>query len=106
MLAAGGIRIPIFRSGRIRADIEQADAALAQRKAEYEDLKGRAEQDVRVAVLDLAAASQLVKVCRFQSRTRCRYARSGAGPVPIRRRGYDRTCASPGIRSSGRAGLH
>jgi len=60
--AAGGIRIPIFRSGRIRADIEQADAALAQRKAEYEDLKGRAEQDVRVAVLDLTAASQLVKV--------------------------------------------
>ena len=60
--AAGGIRIPIFRSGRTRADIEQADAALAQRKAEYEDLKGRAEQDVRVAVLDLSAASQLVKV--------------------------------------------
>jgi outer membrane protein TolC len=60
--AAGGIRIPIFRFGRIRADIEQADAALAQRKAEYEDLKGRAEQDVRVAVLDLTAASQLVKV--------------------------------------------
>jgi outer membrane protein TolC len=60
--AAGGVRIPIFRSGRIRADIEQADAALAQRKAEYDDLKGRAEQDVRVAVLDLAAASQLVKV--------------------------------------------
>jgi outer membrane protein TolC len=60
--AAGGVRIPIFRSGRIRADIEQADAALAQRKAEYEDSKGRAEQEVRVAVLDIAAASQLVKV--------------------------------------------
>nr|AEQ20299.1 outer membrane efflux protein [uncultured bacterium CSLG7] len=60
--AAGGVRVPIFRSGRIRADIEQADAALAQRKAEYQDSKGRAEQDVRVAALDLVAASQLVKV--------------------------------------------
>jgi outer membrane protein TolC len=60
--AAGGLRLPIFRSGRIRADIEQADAALEQRKAEYEDSKGRAEQDVRVAALDLAAASQQVKV--------------------------------------------
>jgi len=60
--AAGGIRIPIFRSGRTRADIEQADAALAQRKAEYEDLRGQAEQDVRATVLDLSAASQLVKV--------------------------------------------
>jgi outer membrane protein TolC len=60
--ASGGIRIPIFRSGRTQADIQQADAALAQRKAEYEDLKGRAEQDVRAAALDWAAAAQLVKV--------------------------------------------
>jgi outer membrane protein TolC len=62
--AAGAVRFPIFRSGRIRADIEQADSALAQRKAEYSDVKGRAEQDVRTAVLDLTAASQQVKVSR------------------------------------------
>jgi outer membrane protein TolC len=60
--AAGGIRFPIFRSGRIQADIEQADAALAQRKAEYGDAKGRAEQDVRLAVLDMTAASEQIKV--------------------------------------------
>ncbi len=58
----GGVRFPIFRSGRIRADIDQADAVLAQRKAEYEDIKGRAEQDVRVALLDSTAAAQQVKV--------------------------------------------
>src|SRR5439155_14602101 len=59
---AGTVRFPLYRSGRIRADIEQAEATLGQRTAEYEDTKGRAEQDVRVAVLDLTAASQQVKV--------------------------------------------
>jgi len=58
----GAVRFPIFRSGRIRADIEQADAALTQRRAEYEDIKGRVEQDVRNAALDLTAASQQVHV--------------------------------------------
>uniref|UniRef100_Q024G3 Outer membrane efflux protein n=1 Tax=Solibacter usitatus (strain Ellin6076) TaxID=234267 RepID=Q024G3_SOLUE len=58
----GSVRFPIYRSGRIRADIEQADAALSQRRAEYEDTKARAEQDVRNAVLDLNAASQQVRV--------------------------------------------
>src|SRR5262249_50092023 len=65
---AGGGRFPIFRSRRIRADIEQADAALAQRRAEYSDAKGRAEQDVRDASLDLNAAAQQVKVAE-SSRT-------------------------------------
>jgi outer membrane protein TolC len=58
----GAVQFPIFRSGRIRADIDQADAALAQHRAEYEDLKARAEQDVRNAALDLTAAAQEVHV--------------------------------------------
>jgi len=64
----GAVRFPIFRSGRIRADIEQADAALAQRKAEYEDSKGRAEQDVRNASLDLNAAAEQVRVAESNRR--------------------------------------
>jgi len=59
---SGAVQFPIFRSGRIRSDIQQADAALRQRKAEYEDTKGRAEQDVRTAALDLATALKQVKV--------------------------------------------
>ncbi len=66
--ATGGVRIPIMRSGRIGADVTQADAALAQRKAEYGDAKGRAEQDVRNAVLDLNTAIQQLKVAE-SSRT-------------------------------------
>jgi outer membrane protein TolC len=58
----GAVQFPIYRFGRIRADIDQADAALAQHRAEYEDLKARAEQDVRDAALDLTAASDEVRV--------------------------------------------
>jgi outer membrane protein TolC len=59
---AGNISIPIYTGGRIRADIQQAQADLARREAEYEDLKGRVAYDVRVAWLDLSASDSSVKV--------------------------------------------
>jgi outer membrane protein TolC len=61
-IVSGGVRFPIFRFGRIRADIDQANAALSQRRAEYEDVRRRAEQEVRSAVLDITTASQQVTV--------------------------------------------
>ena len=59
---AGAVQFPIFRSGRIRSDIGQADAALQQRKAEFEDAKAHAEQDVRTAALDLGTATRQMRV--------------------------------------------
>lgn len=59
---AGSISFPIFTGGRIRADIDEAEAGLNRRKAEYEDLKGRVAYDVRVAWLDLKASDSAVKV--------------------------------------------
>jgi outer membrane protein TolC len=59
---SGGVRFPIFRSGRTRADIEEAEAVVAQRRAEHDDTRRRAEQEVRVAVLDMNAAQQQVRV--------------------------------------------
>ncbi len=59
---AGAVQFPIFRSGRIRADIDQADAVLAQRKAELDDLKGRAEQEApatRCWILATSAQQQI-----------------------------------------------
>jgi outer membrane protein TolC len=56
------VRMPIFNGRRSSADIEQADAALAQRRAEYEDLRGRIEAEVRTAFLDLTAAANQVAV--------------------------------------------
>jgi outer membrane protein TolC len=60
----GAIRFPIFDGGRIRADVEQADAALNQRRAEYSDLKGRVDAEVRSAFLDLTSAANQVKVAQ------------------------------------------
>jgi outer membrane protein TolC len=61
---AGNISVPIYTGGRIRSDIEAAQADLARREAEYEDLKGRVAYDVRVAWLDLAASDSSVKVAQ------------------------------------------
>ncbi len=58
--AAASVRIPIFDSGRTRGDIEQADAALSQRGAEYSDQKGVVELDVRNAYVDLQVATQQI----------------------------------------------
>lgn len=60
----GSLKFPIWQSGRIEGDIEQADAALAQRQAELEDLRGRVESDVRNAYLDLDAARGQVELSR------------------------------------------
>jgi outer membrane protein TolC len=60
--AAATVNIPIFESGRVRADVEQADAALSQRQAEYEDEKGAVELDVRQAYVDLQVATEQMAV--------------------------------------------
>jgi outer membrane protein TolC len=56
------VRVPIFDAGRIRGDIEQADAVLAQRRAEYQDLRGKIDADIRTAFLDLTTAANQVAV--------------------------------------------
>jgi outer membrane protein TolC len=64
----GSLQFPIFRSGRISADVEQANSALAQRRAELEDIRGQAEQDVRNARLDLDTASEQIKLAESNRR--------------------------------------
>src|SRR3984893_6059460 len=59
---ASNISVPIYTGGRIHADIEQAQADLTRKEAEYEDLKGRVAYDVRVAWLDVSASDSSVKV--------------------------------------------
>lgn len=58
----GTLTVPIWRGGRTEGNIEQADAALAQRVAEVEDLRTKIESDVRNAYLDLRAAGNQVNV--------------------------------------------
>lgn len=60
----GSLKFPIWTSGKIEGDIQQADAALEQRRAELEDTQGRIESDVRDAFLDLQAAGNQVRVAK------------------------------------------
>jgi outer membrane protein TolC len=61
---AGQLRFPIWAGGHSGGDIEEADARLQQRRAEYEDLRARVEADVRTAFLDLTAAAEQVRVAQ------------------------------------------
>jgi outer membrane protein TolC len=58
--AAATLSVPIFQGGRLHADAVQADAAVAQRRAELSDERGAVELDVRNAYIDLEVASQQV----------------------------------------------
>ena len=62
--AAGALIIPIFQGGRIKSDIQTADALLNQRKAVAEDTRSRVEYEVRTAFLDLNTANQQVDVAK------------------------------------------
>ncbi|MEO8681519.1 MAG: TolC family protein [Vicinamibacterales bacterium] len=55
---AATVRVPIFEGGRTQAKKIEADAVARQRRAEYDDLRGRIDMDVRTAMLDLNAATQ------------------------------------------------
>ena len=60
----GTLRIPIWQGGRTEGEIQEADAALGQRRAELSDVQGRIEADVRDAFLDLQTAASQLDVAR------------------------------------------
>jgi outer membrane protein TolC len=61
---AGSVRVPIWLGGKTEADISNADAVLAQRQAELDDLKSSIEGAVRNAYLDLQTATSQVGVAK------------------------------------------
>lgn len=60
--ATAAVRLPIFQGGRVQADIDLADAALQQRRAELQDLRARIDAEVRSAFLDLTSAANQIQV--------------------------------------------
>ena len=62
--AIGTLKVPIFREGTLRGDSEVAKAQLEGVSQQLGDLRGRIDQQVRSALLDVAAAQQLVQVAR------------------------------------------
>lgn len=58
----GSLRFNIYDGGRIRADLEQVDASIKQRRDELADLKSQIDFQVRTALLDLKTAADQVAV--------------------------------------------
>ena len=58
----GTINVPIWQGNRTKGDIQQAEAALDQRKAELADQRGQTEQEVRDALIELQTAAGQVRV--------------------------------------------
>jgi outer membrane protein len=52
------VRVPVFEGGKAQARKIEAGALVRQRRAEYEDLRGRIDLEVREAMLDVTSASQ------------------------------------------------
>ena len=55
--ATGTVNFPVWTGGRIQADVVAAEAALHQRQAELADQRGRVEQEVRAALIELETAT-------------------------------------------------
>lgn len=60
----GEVNVPLFTGGRIKGDIAEAAAALRQREADTENLRGQINYDVRTAYLNLNAANEQVTVAK------------------------------------------
>jgi outer membrane protein TolC len=58
----GAINVPIWQGNRTKGDIHEAEAALDQRKAELADERGKVEQEVRNALIELETAAGQVRV--------------------------------------------
>jgi outer membrane protein TolC len=60
----GTLNIPLYQGGRVRGDVQQANAALQQREAELEDLRSQVDQDVCQSFINLNAAADQVGVAQ------------------------------------------
>ena len=62
--AVGTLNVPIFREADIRGSSDAAAAQVASIGAQLEDLRAKIDQQVRSALLDVAAARRLVDVAK------------------------------------------
>ena len=62
--AVGTLSLPLFREAKLRGDTEAAQAQLDAVNAQLDDLRGKIDQQVRSALLDVNATARLVEVAR------------------------------------------
>jgi len=63
-VAVGSLSVPLFREAKLRGDVESASAQVSSVNAQLEDLRGKIDQQVRSALLDVDATKKLVEVAR------------------------------------------
>ena len=62
--AIGTLSFPIFREARLRGDEEASQAQVDAANSQLEDLRGKIDQQVRSALLDVDATAKLVETAR------------------------------------------
>jgi outer membrane protein TolC len=63
-VAQGTLSVPLFREARLRGDADSAQAQQSAADAQLADLRGKIDQQVRSALLDVDATAKLVEVAR------------------------------------------
>ncbi len=63
-LVAGSVKVPLFQGGRVRGEIETAEARLHQAQNKLSDLKEQIDYDVRTALLNLNTNANQVNVAQ------------------------------------------
>jgi outer membrane protein TolC len=58
------LKIPLFQGGKVHGEMLQADAMVAQRQAELEDMRARIAYEIRTAFMDLKSSGDRVKVAQ------------------------------------------
>ncbi len=61
---SGGINIPIFQGGKVKADVALAETSLRQNRMQLEDLHNRVELEVRASWLDVKTSDEEVAVAQ------------------------------------------
>jgi outer membrane protein TolC len=61
---SGGVKIPVFQGGRVKADVAQAETTVRQIRMQLDDLHNRVEQEVRASLLDVKTSNEQVAVAR------------------------------------------
>jgi outer membrane protein TolC len=63
---SGGVHIPIFQGGKVKADVAQAETVWRQNKLQLENLHGRIEFEVRSALMDVKTSEDQIAVAQQQ----------------------------------------